>query len=149
MEKGREDLAREALVARRRYGQRVQELEDELDASAAVVEQYHQDIAQLEQKLAVVREKQRMLIQRHKLAAKQKRARSDIRRADSAEVMMRFEQFENRVERMEAEAQLVNAGRDRGLETEFDRLVGDDEIEDQLRALKEQKARAAQDGQAQ
>ncbi|MEW5912061.1 MAG: phage shock protein PspA [Thermodesulfobacteriota bacterium] len=139
VDKGREDLAREALLMRREYSQRVQELEDELTASQEVVEQYHRDIAQLEQKLATVREKQRVLVQRHKLARQQKRAQGDIRRADSAEVLMRFEQFQNRVERMEAEAKLVNLHRQPGLAREIDRLASDEEVERELAALKRHK----------
>ncbi|RJX32717.1 MAG: phage shock protein PspA [Desulfarculus sp.] len=140
VDKGREDLAREALLMRRDFSQRAQELEEELAASQEVVEQYHQDIAQLEQKLASVREKQRVLVQRHKLARQQKRAQGDIRRADSAAVLMRFEQFENRVERMEAEAKLVNLHRQPGLAREIDRLAGDEEVERELTALKRHKA---------
>jgi phage shock protein A len=50
--------------------------------------------------------------------------------------VIRFEQFENRIERMEAEANLVNFGRKPPLEEEFTRLEGDDEIEAELQALK-------------
>ncbi len=143
VEKGREDLAREALLTRRAGLQRVQELEQEADASGAVVAQYHDDIAQLEKKLAAVREKQRVLIQRHKLAHQQKRAQRDIRKAESAEVMLRFEQFENRVERMEAEAQIVNLGRQPGLAEEIDRLASDEQVERELEELKKSKNQPA------
>jgi phage shock protein A len=142
VDKGREDLAREALITRRAFLQRVQELEQEAEAGGALVEQYHDDISQLEQKLATVREKQRVLIQRHKLAHQQKRAQSDIRKAESAEVMLKFEQFENRVERMEAEAQIVNLGRQPGLAEQIDRLAGDEQVEQELAALKKSKSQS-------
>ncbi|MCF8032468.1 MAG: PspA/IM30 family protein [Desulfarculaceae bacterium] len=136
LDKGREDLAREALAAKRDFAGREIELEHELAAHQGVVEQYHADIAQLEQKLAGVREKQRSLAQRHKLARHAKQARGSARKADSAEVLMRFEAFENRVERMEAEAELAGMSRRPDLEEQFDRLVGDEEIEAELSALK-------------
>jgi phage shock protein A len=134
--KAREDLAREALRARREFRTRETELDRELAAQQALVEQYHADIAQLEQKLAAVRDKQRILVERHKLARHSKKARGNSARAESAEVLMRFEQFENRVERLEAEAELAGMSRRPDLEQEFDRLAGDDEIEAELQALK-------------
>ncbi|MBU1274768.1 MAG: PspA/IM30 family protein [Proteobacteria bacterium] len=139
VDKGREDLAREALRARREFRSRELEVDQELAAQQALVEQYHADIAQLDQKLAAVREKQRILLERHKLARYSKKARGNSARADSAEVIMRFEQFENRVERLEAEAEIAGMSRRPNLEQEFDRLAGDDEIEDELKALKESK----------
>ena len=146
LDKGREDLAREALAAKRDFAAREIELEHELAAHQGVVEQYHADITQLEQKLSGVREKQRSLAQRHKLARHAKQARGSVRKADSSEVLMRFEAFENRVERLEAEAELAGMPRRHGLEEQFDRLVGDEEIEAELKALKAAKAPApAQD----
>ena len=91
---------------------------------------------QLETKLDQVREKQRVLIQRHIHARQQMRAQQDIRRAGAAEVMMRFEKFQQRVERMEAEAELVTPGFKSTLDSELGALESDDEIERELQALK-------------
>ena len=60
----------------------------------------------------------------------------------SADTMLRFEQFENRIERMEAEADLVNFARKPDLDEEFNRLGQDDEIEAELRALKDSARRS-------
>jgi phage shock protein A len=134
--KGRDDLAREALLERRSYTERAEALESELLELQDMVEKYQGDIRQLEEKLGTAREKQRMLIERHIRARKKIRAQQDIRRMDSAETLLKFEQFENRIERMEAEAELVNYGRKRAMEEEFEGLMADDEIEDQLKDLK-------------
>jgi phage shock protein A len=134
--KGREDLAREALVEKRRYRERADALEKESAQCDALIEQYQADIIQLEDKLSAAREKQRLLVQRHIHAQRRKRAQQDIRRIDSSDALVRFEQFENRIERMEAEADLVNLGRKPTLEDEFARLEGDEEIEKELQALK-------------
>lgn len=99
--KGREDLAREALLEKRRYRTRVEALEKEATQCDALVDQYKSDIVQLEEKLGVAREKQRLLVQRHIHAASRKRAESGIRKFDTSDAMIRFEQFENRIERME------------------------------------------------
>jgi len=134
--KGRDDLAREALIQKRKYAERVTDLEEELKEHEALIDEYQNDIRQLEDKLAAAREKQRMLVQRHIHATRKRRAQEEIRRADSSDAIYRFDDLENRIERMEAEADLVNYGKKGSLEAEFEQLGLDDEIENELKALK-------------
>jgi len=134
--KGRDDLAREALVEKRRYTERADGLDRESMECDALIEQYQDDIRQLEQKLQSAREKQRVLVQRHIHANKRREAQEEIRRMDTSEAFMKFEQLENRIERMEAEADLVNFGRKPELEVTLDDLALDDEIENELQKLK-------------
>jgi phage shock protein A len=111
-------------------------LERELVEYSGLVDQYQGDIQQLEDKLASARERQRMLVQRHVHANKKRRAQEEIRRMESSEAVYKFEEMENRIERMEAEADLVNFGRKPRLEAEFDELMMDEEIEKELHHLK-------------
>jgi len=134
--KGRDDLAREALMEKRRYSDRADALKKELIECDSLVEQYQDDIGQLEDKLGTAREKQRILVQRHIHAIRKKRAQQEIRRVDSTEAIIKFEELENRIERMEAEADLVNFGRKPTLEGELDNLAVDDEVEKELQSLK-------------
>jgi len=134
--KGRDDLAREALVEKRRYRQRADSLAQELSDHQGLVEQYQNDIRQLEDKLKSARDKQRVLVQRHIHAERKRRAQEDIRRIDSTEAVFRFDELESRIERMEAEADLVNFGRKGSLEEELATLTVDEEIERELQALK-------------
>jgi len=134
--KGREDLAREALLEKRHYTERGDSLTVETTQFDGIIENYQQDIVQLEEKLATAREKQRVLIQRHTRARGKRRAQENIRRVETADALMRFEKFENRIERMEAEADLVNYGRKSPLREEFAGLELDEEIERELAALK-------------
>ena len=82
------------------------------------------------------RDKERMLVQRHIHAARKKRAQEEIRRIDSADAIIKFEELERHIEYMEAEAELVNFGRKPTLEDELERLDLDEEIEKELQALK-------------
>jgi len=136
VEKGRDDLAREALVEKRRYTQRADPLDIELKELNALVDKYKSHIQQLEDKLRTAREKQRVLVQRHIHARKKRRAQEEIRRIDSSEAILRFDKFESRIERMESDADLVNFGRKSTLEEKIDDLLVDDEIEKELEALK-------------
>lgn len=139
VERNRDDLAREALMEKRRYTRRKVTLEKELDELNELVAQYKVDVRQLEDKLGSAREKRCVLVQRHIHARRKMRAEQDIRRMDRAEVICRFKQFESRIDRidrMEAGADLVNYGRKTPLEDRFDSLLGDHEIEKALQALK-------------
>ena len=136
VDKGRDDLAREALLEKRKFTRRAQTLQQDLIEQDQLIEQYQDDIRQLEDKLKSARDKQRMLVQRHVHAQRKMQAQQEMRRIDSSETMMKFDELENRIERMEAEADLVNYGQKTSLEDELDRLAVDDEIESELLALK-------------
>jgi len=134
--KSRDDLAREALIEKRKFNRRMETLENDLAEHDLLIEQYQDDIRQLEEKLKSARDKQRMLVQRHIHAQKKMQAQEEMRRIDSSETVMKFDEIENRIERMEAEADLVNYGKKTSLEEELERLSVDEEIENELRALK-------------
>lgn len=136
VKQGRDDLAREALVEKRRYNRRLGGLENELTEHNLLIAQYQDDIRQLEDKLKSARDKQRLLVQRHIHANRKRQAQEEIRRVDSSDAMLKFDDLENRIERMEAEADLVNFGKTTVLEAEFDSLAVDEEIEKELQALK-------------
>ena len=136
VQKGRDDLAREALLEKRRYAQRARSLGNELTGQDALLEQYKDDIRQLEDKLKTAREKERLLVQRHIHAARKKRAQEEMRRMDSADAIFKFEELEQRIDQMESEADLVNFGRKPTLEDELERLSLDEEIESELKALR-------------
>jgi phage shock protein A len=134
--KNRDDLAREALMEKRRFSELTSSLERELTEHNALIDQYHADIQQLEDKLRSAREKQRILVQRHNHARDKKRAQEEIRRMDSADAVVKFEEMENRIERMEAEADLVNMAGKPALDADFEQLVVDEDIEKELQRLK-------------
>jgi len=136
VKKGKDTLARQALQEKRRYTQKAEAVEIELTELDTIVEQYRDDIQELESKLKSAREKQRILVQRHIRARHKKTAQEEIRRADSTEIMQKFDELENHIERMEAEADLVNYGKPSTLEEEFDALESDDDIEAELNELK-------------
>jgi phage shock protein A len=134
--KGREDLAREALTEKKRYRERADSFAQETADAEELVGQYKKDIEQLEEKLARAREKQRVLVQRHIHAQKKKKAQTGIRKAETSESLLRLDNFENRIEQMEAEADLVNYKRKPTLESEIEHLAVDEEVEKELQELK-------------
>ena len=134
--KGRDDLARQALLEKRRHSQRAESLSNELTDHEALLAQYKEDIRQLEEKLKNARDKERMLVQRHIHASRKMRAQEEMRRIDSADAIFKFEELEHRIGHMEAEADLINFGRLTTLEGELERLALDEDIESELNAIK-------------
>lgn len=142
--KGVENLAREALFEKRKFSHRVESLENELTEFNLLIDQYKEDMTQLEEKLKSARNKEKILIQRHIHANNKKRAQEDMRRFEGSEVFLKFDELENRIERMEAEADLVNFGKKPTLHAEMEKMAVDEEIEKELLALKSTKTQPPQ-----
>lgn len=136
VEKGRDDLAREALLEKRRFTEQVESFEKEVADLDHLIEQYRSDITELETKLESAREKKRALVARHRHANGKKRAQQGIRRINSTDAFERFDKLEHRIDRMEAEADLVNPKTKPALEDEFAQLATDEGIEKELASLK-------------
>lgn len=134
--KGRDNLAREALVEKRRFARIAESLDNELSDYRHLIDKYQEDIIELENKLNSAKEKKRVLVQRHRSATGSKRAHEEIRRSTSSDTMARFDKLESRIEQMEAEAELVNAHRKPTIDEEFDNLATDVEIENELAKIK-------------
>lgn len=137
IDKGREDLAREALLEKRAASEEAENRTAEMTHFEELVAQYQKDIQQLEDKLQAARNKHRILVQRHIHAGHRKTAQTRIRKADHNDAFVRFEQFESRIDRMEADADLVNP-RKPSLDDEFSKLESDDQLEEELRHLREE-----------
>jgi phage shock protein A len=136
VDKGREDLAREALQEKHALLTECDHRQKELEHFAQLIEQYQDDIRQLEEKLLAARNKHRILVQRHIHASRRMDAQTKIRRADHTDAFARFENFESRIDRMEADADLVNYKSKNALEEEFSKLEKDEDIDKELEQLK-------------
>jgi phage shock protein A len=142
--KGRDDLARAALSEKRHFSDRTDFLTGEQERTKETVKNFQSDIAQLEAKLADAREKQRSIIQRRAAAVARHETQTRIRRIDTSDAFTRFEAYENNIERMEAEADLVDKYRPKGdsLRDQFQDLENEEQIEEELETLKKQSGKS-------
>ncbi len=137
VEKGRDDLAREALLEKKSCANQLELLENDLKQFDTIIDECKGNITQLEEKLETVKQKRRILIQRSIHATEKKKARETIRNASGVDATMRFEELEGRIERMEADADMVFTGSKSGTnENEFHKLENETEIEEELSKLK-------------
>ena len=140
LEKGREDLARAALVEKTALSDRIAYLTEELTHYEEQLAKYDSDIAKLQAKLSDARNRQRALVMRHRSANHQLKTRKHLYNDKIDEMLHRFDSAEQRIEQIESEAESLDMGR-KGemLESEFRKLEQDERIEAELAELKSKK----------
>lgn len=132
IDKGREDLAREALVEKRAAQRRLEELQSRRLRLEEVLDEAKKDIMLLEDKLAAVKQKYRAILEEARRRKEAQRSR-DAAREDRSEAMRRFREMEERIDRMAEEGRAGS----RTTEERFRDLESDADIENELEAMKE------------
>lgn len=108
IEKGREDLAREALERRMASEKQVTVYENRLAEVDGLAKQYQEDISRLEEKLESARVRQRTLIANHKSALNRRNVEEKIYRMETSGAFARFDTYEKRIDRFQAEAEILH-----------------------------------------
>lgn len=136
LEKGREDLAKAALIEKGRLAVQVDVLKKELSTIEQQLDKLSDDISKLQAKLTDAKNRQHSITVRHKTAQSQLRVRSQLHEQRVEDILMRFETAERRIDAMESEAESYEVGRRRGLSEEIDDLMTSEQIDEELQALK-------------
>ncbi len=136
VERKRDDLAKEALLEKKQCVKQLEFTGKDLEQYEKLIGECKDNIAQLEKKLEEVSLKYKMLAQRSIHAYEKKRARSLMSNAGGTQAMMRFDEVETRIERMEAEAELNGRASESNLDREFSKLESENIIRDELAELK-------------
>lgn len=137
MQRGREDLAREALTRRRDYAGNADAYGKQLSAQAQVVTRLKSDLATLQSKYdSAVRNKTAM-IARHKAAMAQQKVAETARQISAIDPTSELSRMEAKIRQEEARAQgLLEVASVGDIDAEFAALEGDAEIEHELAELK-------------
>ena len=140
VEKDRDDLAREALSEKNRVVRRLAALEEELIQMQSIIDSMHEQIAKLETKREEVRDKQRMLVQRAYHAKEKKKVVETLRQIDAEGTYRKFSELEEKIERMEADAEMAGfSGSSFSTEKQFSEMERDESIEAELASMKAKK----------
>ncbi len=136
LSKDREDLARAALAEKANINDQIDALREELQLIDEQLKKFNADITQLQTKLNDAKKRQRSIVMRHKTATSQLNAKRHIHADTLDEMMFRFETAEQRIDRMESEAESLDIGRRRSLSDEIAGLEDDDRVDQELEALR-------------
>lgn len=130
---GKEELAKEAIAERQKAAARVKEIEEELTTLKEISASQEVQIAKLAEKLQEVKAKERTLVARAEHAKEKLEMEKQINSFDCSDAVKRFNEMEEKVERLEAEAAVfsqsnkveasfVNMEQDASVEAEFNEL---------------------------
>ena len=133
--KGREDLARAALIEKKKQTELSETLYREQQAVDSGIEKLGEEIRQLEAKLEDARARQKAMAIRTEAASSRLNVQSQVARGESQAVVSKFERMERRIDEMEARADLGQS--DKALAQQFAELEVDDQISKELEAMRQ------------
>jgi len=141
--KGREDLAKAALVEKTRVSAATEIIKSDYVAVDDGLSKLNEDISRLESKLQDAKARQKSLLARHKTANSRLAARRKIHDYKIEDAMVRFEQYTRRIDDVEGRIEAYDLGLPKDLNHEFASLEAEESV---ARELKDLKQRVAQSG---
>jgi phage shock protein A len=136
LQKGDENLARQALERKKTFNDTSTALKTSLDQQVVQVETLKKNLVQLESKISEAKTKKEMLKARITAAKAQEQLGTMVGSMNSSSAMAAFERMEEKVLMQEARAQSTAELVGADLESQFARLEGSSDVDDELAALK-------------
>ncbi len=133
--KGREDLAREALLERKQAKAALDQLQAELRAYDDLIRTAKSEINQIEDKLTTVKQKYQMMVERAKRAREEQAAQEALKRANDSSTFGRFSDMEEKIDRMQANNEM-NRSTNSSLDDKFRDLEEMDDIDAEIAELR-------------
>ena len=142
IDKGREDLARGALIAKQKAEGEIAQRKAAMNAAEEAFEKRQDDLGKLQAKLDEAKAKHRSLMMRREAAEQRIRVRSQVYDGRVDDALARYNTIERKVDEMEAYADTIK-GREPTLEAEFAALEQNESVEKELEALKAKRSKSA------
>ena len=136
LRKGREDLAKAALVEKSRVATAIDAFKQDYEAVDEGLSKLNDDIARLEAKLGDAKARQKALLARHKTANSRLAARKKIHDYQIDDAMLRFEAYTRRIDDVEGRVEAYDLGMPKDLNHEFAGLEAEESVKKELDALK-------------
>ncbi len=136
IDKGREDLAKAALVEKSHAERSAAGFREQQAAIDSGLEKLGDDIARLEAKLADAKTRQKTLVARHETANRRLEVRKKIHDHRIDDALVRFDHYERRMDDIEGRVEAFDIGSRKNLRQEFSDLEASDAVERELEALK-------------
>tara|TARA_Y100001963_G_scaffold141630_1_gene210057 strand:- start:826 stop:1497 length:672 start_codon:yes stop_codon:yes gene_type:complete len=135
LSKDRDDLARLALVEKRKANDAVTSLEGDIERINEHLNKLNEEVGQLQEKLADAKARQKTIIMRQRAASSRLEVKKRIDSGKIDDAMLRFERYESKIDDLESQVEAYDMGK-KSLRDEFAELEGEDQISDELEAMK-------------
>ena len=136
LDRGREDLARQALLEKQKATDMAAGIADEIGQIENVLRGYEADIQRLQAKLAEARSRQAAIANRLESAVTRARAREVLHGSRTEDAFSRFEMLERRADMAEGYADALGLSGPKSLEEEIAELKASDKVDAELEELK-------------
>ncbi|RYV02529.1 phage shock protein PspA [Shewanella sp. OPT22] len=136
LSKDREDLAKAALMEKQKYSDVVKAQSDELLVIEEQIARLKEEVVQLQEKLADAKARQKTIVMRTQTASSRLNVKKQLDSSKVDDAMLKFEQYERRVEGIEAQVESYDMGKKNSLADEFAALEAEENVNNELEALK-------------
>jgi phage shock protein A len=136
LSKGREDLAKAALIERQKAADMAEGLKAEIELVDETLKTYEADIAKLQGKLREARARQNAITHRLESAVTRAKARELLNGNRTEDAFSRFEILERRADFAEGRAEALGMTGPKSLEEEIAELKASEKVDAELEAMK-------------
>ena len=138
LQKGEENLAREALTRKKSYQETATAMKASLGQQNAVVTQLKENMRALESKISEAKSKKDMYIARARSAKASERLQEMMGNLNTGSALSAFERMEEKVLQLESRSEAIAELGTNDLEKKFLSLEGAEDVDSELAAMKAQ-----------
>ncbi|MDT8399237.1 MAG: phage shock protein PspA [Pseudomonadales bacterium] len=135
LSKGREDLAKAALLEKAAVMDVIAQIEEDVFALDESLNKLSTEIEQLQNKLNDARARQKTMIMRQRATESRRAVHSKLHSTSIDKAINRFDHFEKKIDVMESEIEAYQLG-NKGIEAEFAALEKEGRVDQELADLK-------------
>ena len=135
LSKDREDLARAALIEKKRCSENAETLQQDLVHIEEHIIKLQDEMSQLQDKLADAKSRQKAIIIREKTVNSRLKVKKNIDSNKVNDALSRFDRYERKIDDLEGEVDSYDLG-SKSLAEEISELESNEKVDDELAALK-------------
>jgi phage shock protein A len=135
LSKDREDLARAALIEKKKSSENAQTLLQDLMHTEEHIMKLQSEISQLQEKLADAKSRQKTIIMREKTVNSRLKVKKNIDSNKVDDALSRFDRYERKIDDLEGQVESYDMG-SKSLADEIAELESDEKVDDELASLK-------------
>ncbi|CUS49101.1 MAG: phage shock protein PspA [Idiomarinaceae bacterium HL-53] len=133
--KGRDDLARSALIEKSKIQDTLDSLQREIERTDDHIERLSGEIAQLQEKLTDAKARQKSILMRERTVSSRLNVKRTLDSSKIDDALQKFDRYEAKIDDLESQVDAYDLGK-RSLADEFRTLENESKVDDELEALK-------------